>query len=234
MWFNVQCHGGHGTALTAFLTNTYSFLGKVTFSWKSFATIYAVIFYICATVVVVIVGRERLTILQTTKKFDDKIYAIVFVIFLIPHFWIPFVGWGELYFQIGKLISDYWITVSAASFSIMAFKKKKSCMISALNVCFRCCQSRGCLQDNVGHVSSSILSSHRKFTAISKTENTHRDHFHWLSSMRHFVFTRFECFVGRLVLNNGFLNYNNIYIFSIIVNYCSIKLFRFFALAHHR
>lgn len=72
-----------------------NFTGRVTFSWKSLATAYAIVFYCLATVVVVIVGQERLLILSTTKKFDDKIYAIVFVIFLVPHFWIPFVGWGE-------------------------------------------------------------------------------------------------------------------------------------------
>lgn len=70
-------------------------IGKVTFSWKSFATAYAIGFWCLATIVVVIVGQERLLILQTTKKFDDKIYAFIFVIFLIPHFWIPFVGWGK-------------------------------------------------------------------------------------------------------------------------------------------
>lgn len=48
------------------------------------------------TFVVIIVGRERIQILQTTKKFDEKIYAILFVIFLVPHFWIPFVGWGKV------------------------------------------------------------------------------------------------------------------------------------------
>lgn len=69
--------------------------GRITFSWKSLATAYAIFFYIVMTVVVIIVGRERIHILQTTKKFDDKIYAILFVIFLVPHFWIPFVGWGK-------------------------------------------------------------------------------------------------------------------------------------------
>lgn len=69
--------------------------GKITFSWKSLATAYAIFFYIVTTVIVVIVGQERLEILRTTKQFDDKIYAIVFVIFLVPHFWVPFVGWGE-------------------------------------------------------------------------------------------------------------------------------------------
>lgn len=68
--------------------------GTVTFSWKSSATAYAVGFYILTSVIVVIVGYERLQILQTTRKFDDYIYAIIFVIFLVPHFWIPFVGWG--------------------------------------------------------------------------------------------------------------------------------------------
>ncbi|GAB0092499.1 Gustatory receptor [Sergentomyia squamirostris] len=68
--------------------------GRITFSWTSSATIYAVCFYIVATVIVVIVGYERIQILQTTRKFDDYIYAIIFVIFLVPHFWIPFVGWG--------------------------------------------------------------------------------------------------------------------------------------------
>lgn len=47
------------------------------------------------TVVVYYVGSERIRILGETKKFDEKIYAYIFVIFLIPHFWIPFVGWGK-------------------------------------------------------------------------------------------------------------------------------------------
>lgn len=85
--------------LTLFLSSHIAIIffrsGKVTFSWKSLATAYAIFFYIVTTVIVVIVGQERLEILRTTKQFDDKIYAIVFVIFLVPHFWIPFVGWGE-------------------------------------------------------------------------------------------------------------------------------------------
>ncbi|XP_059621633.1 gustatory and odorant receptor 22-like [Phlebotomus argentipes] len=68
--------------------------GRITFSWTSYATIYAICFYIFTTVIVIIVGYERVQILQTTRKFDDYIYAIIFVIFLVPHFWIPFVGWG--------------------------------------------------------------------------------------------------------------------------------------------
>ncbi|XP_054726708.1 gustatory and odorant receptor 22-like isoform X1 [Anastrepha obliqua] len=68
--------------------------GCMTFSWKSPATIYAFIFWIFMTIVVLIVGKERIQILYTTKQFDEYIYAVIFVIYLIPHFWIPFVGWG--------------------------------------------------------------------------------------------------------------------------------------------
>ncbi|XP_075977830.1 gustatory and odorant receptor 22-like [Anticarsia gemmatalis] len=68
--------------------------GTITFSWKSSATMYAVCFYIVATVVVLVVGYERIMILRSIRRFDDYIYAIIFVIFLVPHFWIPFVGWG--------------------------------------------------------------------------------------------------------------------------------------------
>lgn len=68
--------------------------GRVTFSWRSSASIYAFTFYILATILVCVVGYERIVILQNTKKFDEYIYGILFIIFLIPHFWIPFVGWG--------------------------------------------------------------------------------------------------------------------------------------------
>ncbi|KAJ2949104.1 hypothetical protein O0L34_g6044 [Tuta absoluta] len=68
--------------------------GTITFSWKSSATIYAICFYIVTSVVVLAVGYERIMILRSIRKFDDYIYAILFVVFLVPHFWIPFVGWG--------------------------------------------------------------------------------------------------------------------------------------------
>ena len=68
--------------------------GTITFSWRSTATMYAVCFYIAATAIVLIVGYERIMILRSIRRFDDYIYAILFVIFLVPHFWIPFVGWG--------------------------------------------------------------------------------------------------------------------------------------------
>lgn len=68
--------------------------GRMTFSWKSSASIYAFTFYSLATILVVVIGWERIDILQNTKKFDEYIYGVLFIIFLIPHFWIPFVGWG--------------------------------------------------------------------------------------------------------------------------------------------
>ncbi|KPI94482.1 Gustatory and odorant receptor 22 [Papilio xuthus] len=68
--------------------------GTITFSWTSSATIYAICFYILTTVIVLNVGYERIMILRSIRKFDDYIYAILFVVFLVPHFWIPFVGWG--------------------------------------------------------------------------------------------------------------------------------------------
>lgn len=97
--FHDQFYRDHKLLLVLFralavMPITRSSPGRVTFSWKSSATIYAILFYIVATMVVLKVGYERVKILQTTTKFDDYIYAIVFIIFLVPHFWIPFVGWG--------------------------------------------------------------------------------------------------------------------------------------------
>ncbi|RVE52125.1 hypothetical protein evm_003198 [Chilo suppressalis] len=68
--------------------------GMITFSWRSSATAYAICFYIATTIIVLFVGYERIMILRSIRKFDDYIYAIIFVLFLVPHFWIPFVGWG--------------------------------------------------------------------------------------------------------------------------------------------
>ncbi|CAK1580144.1 unnamed protein product [Parnassius mnemosyne] len=68
--------------------------GTITFSWRSRATMYAICFYIVTTVIVINVGYERIMILRSIRKFDDYIYAILFIVFLVPHFWIPFVGWG--------------------------------------------------------------------------------------------------------------------------------------------
>lgn len=49
------------------------------------------------------VGYERILILTTmSRKFDEYIYSIIFVLFLLPHFWIPFVGWG-----VAREVVDY-------------------------------------------------------------------------------------------------------------------------------
>ncbi|XP_055588225.1 gustatory and odorant receptor 22-like isoform X2 [Uranotaenia lowii] len=68
--------------------------GKITFDWKSWASIYAYCFYTFSTMIVLVIGYERVQILQQTKKFDEYIYGVLFLIFLVPHFWTPFVGWG--------------------------------------------------------------------------------------------------------------------------------------------
>ncbi|XP_022903591.2 gustatory and odorant receptor 22-like [Onthophagus taurus] len=78
-------------------------IGKITFSWFSIPTIYAYCFYVITTILVLLVGYERIIILtQKSKKFDEYIYSIIFVVFLVPHFWIPFVGWG-----VAKDVCDY-------------------------------------------------------------------------------------------------------------------------------
>lgn len=78
-------------------------IGRITFSWFSPATIYAYIFYGITTILVFMVGYERLLILTTkSKKFDEYIYSIIFIIYLVPHFWIPFVGWG-----VAREVCDY-------------------------------------------------------------------------------------------------------------------------------
>ena len=69
-------------------------VGKVTFNWKSPQMMYAVFFYVFTSTLVLRVGYERIKILQTITEFDEYIYAIIFLIFLVPHFWIPYVGWG--------------------------------------------------------------------------------------------------------------------------------------------
>lgn len=73
---------------------TRSAPGRITFSWKSRASMYAFVFYTIATAVVLIVGFERIKILRNTEKFDEYVYGVIFIVFLVPHFWIPFVGWG--------------------------------------------------------------------------------------------------------------------------------------------
>lgn len=76
--------------------------GKISFKWHSFATYYAIGFWSMMTFVVLVIGRERIKILMNITEFDEYIYAVIFVIFLVPHFWIPFVGWG-----VAKEVANY-------------------------------------------------------------------------------------------------------------------------------
>lgn len=70
-------------------------IGKITFSYTSVTSIYAYCLYIFTTCLVLWVGQDRILILTTqSKQFDEYIYSIIFVVFLVPHFWVPFVGWG--------------------------------------------------------------------------------------------------------------------------------------------
>lgn len=69
--------------------------GHYSFSWKSLSTIYTIFLWILLTILVLIVGQERFHILENTKQFDEYIIAIMFVIYLTPHFWIPLMVWTE-------------------------------------------------------------------------------------------------------------------------------------------
>jgi hypothetical protein len=104
--------------------------GRVTFSWKSKASIYAFIFYAILTVNIFIVGSERIKVLQATKKFDDYIYGVLFIIFLIPHFWIPFVGWVTKIFYCTHTffaflvisISNYFLVIRESPMTLQTTK----------------------------------------------------------------------------------------------------------------
>ncbi|KAK4886234.1 hypothetical protein RN001_002505 [Aquatica leii] len=78
-------------------------IGRITFSWFSIPSIYAYCFYLITTIIVMLVGYERILILTTkSKKFDEYIYSVIFVLYLMPHFWIPFTGWS-----VAKQVCDY-------------------------------------------------------------------------------------------------------------------------------
>lgn len=96
-------------------------IGKITFSWRSSAMIYAYIFYAITSVLVFFVGYERLDILTNkSKKFDEYIYSFIFVIYLVPHFWIPYVGWG-----VAKDVCNY--KNSWGTFQLMYYKITGEC-----------------------------------------------------------------------------------------------------------
>lgn len=70
-------------------------LPRTTFQWCSKAFIWSYIIYGLETVIVVIVGRERIGkfISNTDKRFDEVIYNIIFMSILVPHFLLPVASW---------------------------------------------------------------------------------------------------------------------------------------------
>lgn len=77
--------------------------GRITYSWKTFPFFYALGLYCFTTTLVLLVGRERIDVLlYKSKKFDEYIYSIIFIVYLIPHFFIPYVGWA-----MGEHVCEY-------------------------------------------------------------------------------------------------------------------------------
>ncbi|XP_018567012.1 gustatory and odorant receptor 22-like [Anoplophora glabripennis] len=69
-------------------------IGKTTYRWTSATNIWAYFVYIVETIFVTIVFKERLElVLLPGKRFDEYIYAIIFLSILIPHFLLPIGAW---------------------------------------------------------------------------------------------------------------------------------------------
>jgi gustatory receptor len=68
---------------------------RTTFNWCSKAFIWAYIIYACETVIVITIGIERMKMFlsNTDKKFDEVIYNVIFMSFLLPHFLLPVASW---------------------------------------------------------------------------------------------------------------------------------------------
>ncbi|XP_013138058.1 PREDICTED: gustatory and odorant receptor 22 [Papilio polytes] len=68
---------------------------RTTFNWISKATLWAYLVWSLECIIVVKVGRERLTNFQdnSNKRFDEVIYNIIFLSILIPHFLLPIASW---------------------------------------------------------------------------------------------------------------------------------------------
>ncbi|KAJ8911032.1 hypothetical protein NQ315_015546 [Exocentrus adspersus] len=68
--------------------------GKTTYRWSSATNVWAYILYIIETIFVSIIFKERLNlVLLPGKRFDEYIYAIIFLSILIPHFLLPVAAW---------------------------------------------------------------------------------------------------------------------------------------------
>ncbi|KAJ8962917.1 hypothetical protein NQ318_001328 [Aromia moschata] len=69
-------------------------VGKTTYRWLSATNIWAYFLYISETIFVSIIFKERLQlILLPGKRFDEYIYAIIFLSILVPHFLLPIAAW---------------------------------------------------------------------------------------------------------------------------------------------
>ncbi|KAG5863963.1 hypothetical protein JTB14_019072 [Gonioctena quinquepunctata] len=69
-------------------------VGKTTYRWLSPTNIWAYFIFIAETIFVTIVFKERLNlVLLPGKRFDEYIYAIIFLSILIPHFLLPIGAW---------------------------------------------------------------------------------------------------------------------------------------------
>jgi gustatory receptor len=72
-----------------------SHMPRTTFRWCSKAFIWSYIVYGCETIIVVLIGKERIAkfISNTDKRFDEVIYNIIFMSILVPHFLLPLASW---------------------------------------------------------------------------------------------------------------------------------------------
>nr|CAH7727297.1 unnamed protein product [Callosobruchus chinensis] len=69
-------------------------VGKTTYSWTSATNMWAYFVFAAETIFVSIVFKERLyLVLKPGKRFDEYIYAIIFLSILIPHFLLPIGAW---------------------------------------------------------------------------------------------------------------------------------------------
>ncbi|XP_053604917.1 gustatory and odorant receptor 22 [Plodia interpunctella] len=68
---------------------------RTTYNWISKATLWAYIIWSLESIIVLKVGRERLSTFQqsSNKRFDEVIYNIIFLSILIPHFLLPIASW---------------------------------------------------------------------------------------------------------------------------------------------
>ncbi|XP_074037373.1 gustatory and odorant receptor 22 isoform X2 [Leptinotarsa decemlineata] len=69
-------------------------VGRTTYRWLSPTNLWAYFIFTIETILVSIVFKERLKlVLLPGKRFDEYIYAIIFLSILIPHFLLPIGAW---------------------------------------------------------------------------------------------------------------------------------------------